>query len=75
MPNTQHGGFLMVIQILCSSSLPESSCACLEHNPPTNTHQHVHPGCTGPRYNADKVELSSHADNTDINPAIEEMGF
>lgn len=34
MPNTQHGGFLMVIQILCSISLPKSG---LEYNPPTNT--------------------------------------
>lgn len=75
MPNTQHGGFLMVIQILCGSSLPKSSCACLEHNPPANTCQHVHPGCADPRYNVDKVELSSHTDNTDSNPKTEEMGF
>lgn len=41
MPNTQHGGFLMVIQILCSISLPKSSCACLECNPPTNTNMYI----------------------------------
>lgn len=38
MANTQHGGFLMVIQILCSISLPKSS---LEYNPPTNTNMYI----------------------------------
>lgn len=41
MPKTQHGGFLMVIQILCSISLPKSSCGCLEYNPPTNTNTYI----------------------------------
>jgi len=41
MPNTQHGAFLMVIQILCSISLPKSSCACLEYNPPANTNMYI----------------------------------
>lgn len=31
----------MVIQILCSISLPKSSCACLEYNPPTNTNMYI----------------------------------
>lgn len=74
MPNTQHGGFLMVIQILCSISLSQVR-PCLPRTQSSYKYKHVHPGCTGPCYNGDKVELHSQTDNTDINPLIEEMGF